>query len=96
MDVDQEGNGVGQFPFLQKPQPPRETMVSMVIILHGANWMPAKEIIPTVGLQGGARGNMMPQASVLNIETESKLDQYIAVAHISGSWAAYLGMHTYV
>jgi len=42
MDVDREGNGTGQFPSLPKPQPPRSTMASMVTILHGANWMPAK------------------------------------------------------
>ena len=78
------------------PQLPRETTASMVTIPHGANWMPAKEIRPTVGLQGRARDNMMPHASALNIGTEGKLDQYIAAAHILGSWAAYLNMHAYV
>jgi len=39
---------------------------------------------------------MMPQASALNIGTKGELDQYIAMAHISGSWAASLNMHTYV
>jgi len=50
MDVDREGNRTGQFPSLPKPQLPRSTMVSMVTILCGANWMPIKEIRPTVGL----------------------------------------------
>jgi len=50
MDVDWEGNGAGQFPSLPKPQLPRATMVSMVTILCGVNWTPAKEIRPTVGL----------------------------------------------
>jgi len=50
MDIDREGYGMGQFPSLPKPQPPRSTMVSTVTILHRANWMPAKEIRPTVGL----------------------------------------------
>jgi len=70
--------------------------VSMVTVPCGANWTPTKEIRPTVGLQGGARGNMMLQASILNIGTEGELDQYIAVAHISGSWAVYSNMHTYM
>jgi len=96
MDIDREGKGAGQFPSLPKPQLPRATMVSMVTILHGANWMPAKEIRPTVGLQARARGNMMLQASILNIGTKGELDQYIAAAHILGSWAAYLNMHAYV
>jgi len=81
---------------LPTPQLPRETTASMVTIPHGANWMPAKEIRPTVGLQGRARDNMMPHASALNIGTEGKLDQYITAAHISGSWAMYSNMHTYV
>ena len=42
MDIDWEGNGVEQFPSLPKPQPPRATMASMVTILCGVNWMPAK------------------------------------------------------
>ena len=50
MDIDREGNRAGQFSSLPKPQLPRATMVSMVTILRGANWMPAKEIRPTVGL----------------------------------------------
>ena len=50
MDIDREGNGMGQFPSLPKPQLLRSTMVSMVTIPHGVNWMPAKEIRPTVGL----------------------------------------------
>jgi len=50
MDIDREGNRVGQFPSLPKPQPPRTTMVSTVTIPCGANWMPAKEIRPTVGI----------------------------------------------
>ena len=60
MDVDKEGHGTGQFPALPKPQPPQETMASLVTILHGANWTPTRELRPTVGLQGGLRGNMMP------------------------------------
>jgi len=96
MDIDREGNGVGQFPSLPKPQLPRSTTVSMVTIPHKANWIPAKEIRPTVGLQGRARGNMMPRASTLNIRTEGELNQYIAAAHILGSWAAYVNMHAYV
>jgi len=50
MDIDREENGAGQFPSLPKPQPPRATMVSTVTIPHEVNWMPAKEIRPTVGL----------------------------------------------
>jgi len=50
MDIDKEGSGTGQFPALPKPQPSRETMASMVTILRGANWMPARELRPTVGL----------------------------------------------
>jgi len=60
MDVDKEGSGTGQFPALPKPQPPRETMASTVTIPSGANWTPARELRPTVGLRGGLRGNMMP------------------------------------
>ena len=60
MDVDKEGSGMGQFPALPKPQLPWETMASMVTIPHGANWMPARELRPTVGLRGGLRGNTMP------------------------------------
>jgi len=60
MDVDKEGSGTGQFPALPKPQLPQETMASMVTIPHRANWMPTRELRPTVGLQGGLRGNMMP------------------------------------
>jgi len=89
MDVNKEGSGTGQFLALPKPQPPWETMASPVAILHGVNWMPAREFRPTVGLQGGLRGNMMPQANSPNIRTEGKLDQYITVAYILGSWAAY-------
>jgi len=74
MGVDREGNGMGQFPFLPKPQLPRPTTVSMVTIPHEANWMPTKEIRPTVGLQGRARGNMMPWASTLNIGTKPKVN----------------------
>jgi len=96
MDVDKEGSAMGQFPALPKPQPLWETMASMVTILHEVNWIPAREPRPTVGLQGGLRGNMMPQANSLNIRTEGELDQYIAMAHISGSWAAYPNMHAYV
>jgi len=59
MDVDKEGSGIGQFPALPKPQPPQETMASTVTIPRGVNWMPARELRPTVGLQGGLRGNMM-------------------------------------
>jgi len=95
MDIDWERNRVGQFPSLPKPQLPRATMASMVTIPHGANWMPTKEIRPTVGLQGGARGNMMLWVSAPNIGTEGELNQYIAAAHISGSWAVYLNMCTY-
>jgi len=54
MDIDREGNRVGQFPSLPKPQLPRATMASTVTILHGVNWMPAKEIRPIVGLCKGA------------------------------------------
>jgi len=50
MDVDREGNGMGQFPSLPKPQLPRSTTASMVTIPCGVNWTPAKEIRPTVGL----------------------------------------------
>jgi len=50
MDVDRKGNRAGQFPSLPKPQLPRATMVSMVTIPHGVNWMLTKEIRPTVGL----------------------------------------------
>jgi len=50
IDVDWEGNGVGQFPSLPKQQLPRAIMVSTVTILHVVNWTPAKEIRPTVGL----------------------------------------------
>jgi len=96
MDIDKEGSGMGQFPALPKQQPPQETMASSVTISCGANWTPARELRPTVGLQGGLRGNMMPQANSLNIRTEGKLDQYITTAHISGSWAAYSNMHVYV
>jgi len=39
---------------------------------------------------------MMPQASTLNIRTKGKLNQYIAAAHIMGSWAVYANMHAYV
>jgi len=39
---------------------------------------------------------MMPQASTLNIRTKGELNQYIAMAHITGSWAAYINMHAYV
>jgi len=60
MDVDKEGRGTGQFPALPKPQPPQETTTSSVTIPRRANWMPARELRPTVGLQGGLRGNMMP------------------------------------
>jgi len=60
MDVDKEGSRMGQFPALPKPQPLWETMASAVTILHRANWTPARELRPTVGLQGGLRGNMMP------------------------------------
>ena len=60
MDVDKEGSGIGQFPALPKPQLPQETMASAVTILHRANWMPTRELRPTLGLQGGLRGNMMP------------------------------------
>jgi len=42
MDIDREGNGMGQFPSLPKPQPPRSTMASMVTIPCGVNWMPTK------------------------------------------------------
>jgi len=96
MDIDREGSGTGQFPALPKPQPPQETMASLVTILCGANWMPARELRPIVGLQGGLRGNMMPQANSLNIRTKGKLDQYIATAHILGDWAVYPNMCTYV
>jgi len=50
MDIDREGNGMGQFPSLPKPQLPRSTMVSMVTIPRRANWLLAKEIRPTVSL----------------------------------------------
>ena len=50
MDIDREGNRTGQFPSLPIPQLPRSAMVSMVTILCEANWKPAKEIRPTVGL----------------------------------------------
>ena len=50
MDVDKEGSGTDQFPALPKPQLPRETMASMVTIPCGANWMPTRELRPTVGL----------------------------------------------
>jgi len=50
MDIDREGNGVGQFPSLPKPQLPRSTTVSIVTIPCGANWMPTNKIRPTVGL----------------------------------------------
>jgi len=96
MDIDKEGSRTGQFPALPKPQLPWETTASLVTILHRANWTPARELRPTVGLWGGLRGNMMPQANSLNIRTKGKLDQYIAAAHISGSWAVYSNMHTYV
>jgi len=36
---------------------------------------------------------MMPQASSLTIGNEGELDQYIAAAHIPGSWAVYSNMH---
>ena len=42
MDIDKEGSGMGQFPALPKPQPPQEIMASLVTILHGVNWMPAR------------------------------------------------------
>ena len=96
IDIDQEANRVGQFPFLPKPQLPRSIMASMVTIPCGANWTPTKEIRPIVGLQGGARGSMMPWASTLNIRTEGELNQYVAAAHISESWAVYVNMHAYV
>jgi len=96
MDIDKEGSRTGQFPALSNPQPPQETMASSVTIQHGANWMLTRELRPTVGLRGGLRGNMMPQANSLNIRTKGKLDQYIAVTHISGSWAVYSNMHAYV
>jgi len=48
------------------------------------------------GKLDGLRGNMMPQANSLNIRTKGELDQYITMAHISGSWAAYSNMHAYV
>jgi len=38
----------------------------------------------------------MPQANSLNIRTEGELDQYITMAHISGSWVAYSNMHAYM
>jgi len=50
MDRNKEGSGTGQFPALPKPQLPWETMASMVTILHRENWMPARELRPTVGL----------------------------------------------
>jgi len=50
MDVDQDGNRAGQPPPLPKPQLPRAATAGMVTILHEANWMPTKEIRPTVGL----------------------------------------------
>jgi len=58
--------------------------------------MPTKEIRPTVSLQGRARGNMIPWASALNIGTKGELYQYIAMAHLLGSWAAYSNMCAYV
>ena len=58
MDIDKEGSGTGQFPALPKPQLPQETMASMVTIPHRANWTPTREPRPTVGLQGGLRGNV--------------------------------------
>jgi len=76
MDIDKEGSGMGQFPALPKPRLRWETIASMVTILCGANWMPARELRPTVGLPGGLRGNMMPQANSLNIRTKGELDQY--------------------
>jgi len=60
MDVDKEESRTGQFPALPKPQPPQETMASLVTIPCRVNWTPAREIRPTVGRQGGLRGNMMP------------------------------------
>jgi len=96
MDIDKEGSRMGQFPALPKPQLPWETMASSVTIPCRANWTPARELRPTVGLRGGLRGNMMLQANSLNIRTKGELDQYIAVAHISGSWAAYSNIRTYV
>jgi len=39
---------------------------------------------------------MMPWASILNIRTEGKLNQYIAMAHIMRSWAVYANMCAYV
>jgi len=60
IDINKEGSGTGQFPALPKPQPPWETTASLVTIPHGANWTPTRELRPTVGLQGGLRGNMMP------------------------------------
>jgi len=60
MDVDKEGSGTGQFPALPRPQLPWETMASAVTTPHGVNWTPARELRPTVGLQGGLRGNMLP------------------------------------
>ena len=59
MDIDKEGSGTGQFPALPKPQPPQETMASSVTIPCRVNWMLARELRPTVGLQGGLRGNVM-------------------------------------
>jgi len=50
MDVDKEGSGIGQFPALPKPQLPQETMASLVTIPCGVNWMPTRELRPTVGL----------------------------------------------
>jgi len=46
MDIDKEGSRMGQFPALPKPQPPWETMASMVTIPHRANWMPTRELDP--------------------------------------------------
>jgi len=63
MDIDKEGSGMGQFPALPKLQLPWKTMASLVTILCRANWMPARELRPTVSLRGGLRGNMMPRAN---------------------------------
>jgi len=46
IDIDQEANRVGQFPFLPKPQPPRATMVSIVTILCGEIGHPQKKLDP--------------------------------------------------
>jgi len=50
MDIDKERSGTGQFPALPKPQLPQETMASLVTILCRVNWMPTRELGPTVGL----------------------------------------------